>query len=159
VDHQDGRAILLVPGEKALQADLLAFADEGGGRGPDLKGLGRGWGGIWLFFLAAGGALVAAAYATPRLRLTNAGVLGGLAALAAWALFAALAPTALGIDHQGLLSIVRAGDKTALHKGFGDYPLRALAPIGAGFGALLLIAMRLTRAAPPAPGAPSAEGG
>ena len=39
-------------------------------------GLGRGWGGIWPFFLAAGGALVVAAWATPRLRLSVA-QLGG----------------------------------------------------------------------------------
>jgi hypothetical protein len=78
-------------------------------------GLGRGWGGIWPFFLAGGGAVGVAAWATPRLRLT-AGQLGeGVLALLAWGLFAALAPTLLGIDHQGLLSIVAAGDHTALH--------------------------------------------
>lgn len=92
-------------------------------------GLGRGWGGIWPFFLAAGGAIVLAALATPRLNMTRNSLLTALALLAGWALFAALAPTVLGIDHRGLLSIVGAGDHTALHKGFGDYPLAALAPI------------------------------
>ena len=92
-------------------------------------GLGRGWGAIWPFFLAAGGAVVLAALATPRLRLTRNSLLAGLALLLGWALFAALAPTVLGIDHQGLLSIVKAGDNTALHKGFGDYPLKTLAPL------------------------------
>jgi hypothetical protein len=92
-------------------------------------GLGRGWGGIWPFFLAAGGAIVLAALATPRLPMTPASILTALALLAGWALFAALAPTVLGIDHRGLLSIVGAGDHTALHKGFGDYPLKTLAPM------------------------------
>ena len=35
-------------------------------------GLGRGWGGIWPFLLAAGGGVVLAAWATPRLRLSSA---------------------------------------------------------------------------------------
>ena len=34
-------------------------------------GLGRGWGGIWPFLLAAGGAVVLATWATPRLRLSS----------------------------------------------------------------------------------------
>ena len=34
-------------------------------------GLGRGWGGIWPFFLLAGAAVLAAAWATPRLRLSH----------------------------------------------------------------------------------------
>ena len=57
----------------------------------------------------------------------------------------------LGIDHQGLLSIVKAGDKAALHKGFGDYPLRTLAPIAAGFGFLALGAVALLRREPDPP--------
>jgi hypothetical protein len=61
-------------------------------------------------------------------------VLGG------WGLFAALAPTLLGIDHRGLESILGAGDRTALHKHFGSYPLKALAPIGACAGLLGLAA-------------------
>ena len=68
-----------------------------------------------------------------------------LLALAAWGLFAALAPTMLGIDHRGLLSIVGAGDHTALHKGFGSYPLKALAPLAAGAGLLALAAARRWR--------------
>ncbi len=114
-------------------------------------GLGRGWGGIWPFLLAAGGALVLAARALPAMRLPRGQLARGLLALAAWALFAALAPTVLGIDHRGLESIQAAGDPTALHKGFGDYPLRALAPIAAAFGALVLVAMRLLRKPAPAP--------
>jgi hypothetical protein len=103
-------------------------------------GLGRGWGGVWPFLLAAGGAIVLAARATPRAGLTRASLLAGVAALAGWALFAALAPTLLGIDHRGLVSIVGAGDSTALNKGFGDYPLRVLAPLGFAFGLLALLA-------------------
>jgi hypothetical protein len=102
-------------------------------------GLGRGWGGIWPFFLAAGGAVVLAALATPRLKMTRASILTALALLAGWALFAALAPTVLGIDHRGLLSIVGAGDHTALHKGFGSYPLKTLAPLAFVTGLLALI--------------------
>jgi hypothetical protein len=111
-------------------------------------GLGRGWGGIWPFLLAAGGAVLLAAYASPRVRLTAAGMAVGALALAGWCLFAALAPTVLGIDHQGLLSILKAGDHTALHKGFGSYPLRTLAPIAGLAGLLALGAARLWRNEP-----------
>ena len=111
-------------------------------------GLGRSWGGIWPFFLAAGAGIIVAVWATPRLALT-AGQLGaGIIALLAWGLFAALAPTLLGIDHQGLLSIVGAGDHTALNLKLHDgsrYPLRTLAPIAAGAGLLALLAMALLR--------------
>jgi hypothetical protein len=69
-------------------------------------------------------------------------------ALLAWGLFAAIAPTALGIDHRGLLSIVGAGDHTALHKGFPDYPLRTLAPIATCAGLLALAAAYALRRAP-----------
>ncbi len=114
-------------------------------------GLGRDWGGIWPFFLAAGAALVAAVLATPRLRLSAATLQWGLVALVAWTLFAALAPTVLGIDHAGLQSIYNAGDHTAfnlaLHSG-KRYPLRALAPAAAFVGVLALVAMRLTRNQP-----------
>jgi hypothetical protein len=118
-------------------------------------GLGRGWGGIWPFFLAAGAGIVVAAWATPRLRLTGRQVGAGVLALAAWGLFAALAPTLLGIDHQGLLSIVKAGDPTALNLKLHDgsrYPLRTLAPIAAGAGLLALLAMALLRNRHDAPG-------
>jgi hypothetical protein len=111
-------------------------------------GLGRGWGGIWPFFLAAGAALVLAAWATPRLRLSTGALLAGVLALVCWALFAALAPTLLGIDHAGLVSIYKAGDHTALnlklHSG-KTYPLRALAELAAVAGLLALCAMRLAR--------------
>jgi len=114
-------------------------------------GLGRGWGGVWPFFLAAGGGVFAAAWATPRLRLSGATLGAGVLALLAWGLFAALAPTLLGIDHQGLLSIYKAGDHTALnlklHSGT-RYPLRTLALIGTVAGLLALGAMRLLRNEP-----------
>ncbi len=111
-------------------------------------GLGRSWGGVWPFFLAAGGAVVLAAWSTPRLRLSGRQLGAGAGALLAWGLFAALAPTLLGIDHQGLLSIVGAGDHTALNLKLHDgsrYPLRTLAPIAAAVGLLALLAMGLVR--------------
>jgi hypothetical protein len=112
-------------------------------------GLGRGWGGIWPFLLAAGGAIVLAAWATPRLRLSGVSMGAGVLVLAAWGLFAALGPTVLGIDHAGLVSIYKAGDHTALnpkdHPGFSTYPLAALAPTAAGAGLVALLAMRLLR--------------
>jgi len=117
-------------------------------------GLGRGWGGIWPFLLAAGGAVVLAVWATPRLRLSSAALRGGVLALLAWALFAALAPTLLGIDHAGLQSIYNAGDHTAfnlkLHSG-SSYPLKTLAPLAALAALLALCAMRLTRNQPERP--------
>jgi hypothetical protein len=111
-------------------------------------GAGRGWGAIWPVFLGAGGALVLAAAATPRLALPGSALRTALLALAAWTLFAVLAPTLLGIDHRGLQSIVRAGDTTALHNGFGSYPLKALAPIAACAGLLALAAAWRWRRAP-----------
>ncbi len=119
-------------------------------------GLGRSWGGIWPFLLAAGGGVLLAASATPRLRLSDATLAAGVLALATWALFAALAPTVLGIDHQGLLSIVKAGDHTALNLQLHDgsrYPLKTLAPVAAAVGLLALCAMRLTRNQPDRPSA------
>jgi hypothetical protein len=83
--------------------------------------------------------------------MSRAALAAGALSLGAWALFAALGPTLLGLDHRGLLDIQSAGDATALHKGFGSYPLRALAPIAAVSGLLALGAMRLLRNAPGAP--------
>jgi hypothetical protein len=97
-------------------------------------GLGRSWGGISPFLLAAGGGIALAAWATPRISLSRSALGVGLLALVAWALFAAVGPTLLGIDHQGLLDIQAAGDHTALHKGFGSYPLKTLAPLAAVAG-------------------------
>ena len=117
-------------------------------------GLGRGWDGIWPFLLAAGGGLVAAAWATPRLRLSGATLAAGVLAALAWGLFALLAPTLLGIDHQGLLSIVGAGDHTALNLKLHDgtrYPLRTLVPLAVAAGLLGLGAMRLLRNQPQRP--------
>jgi hypothetical protein len=120
-------------------------------------GLGRGWGAIWPFFLAAGGAIALAALATPRLnlglgtdtlRLTRNSLLTGVLVLAGWTLFAVFAPTLLGIDHQGLLDIVKAGDSTALsvkdHPGFSSYPLKVLAALAASTG-LAAIGMTYVR--------------
>ena len=111
-------------------------------------GLGRGWGGIWPFLLVAGAAVLVTVWATPRLALSAATLRWGLVVLVGWALFAALAPTVLGIDHAGLASIYKAGDHTAfnlkLHSG-SRYPLKTLALVAAVAAVLALAAMRLTR--------------
>jgi hypothetical protein len=123
-------------------------------------GLGRGWGEIWTFLLPALGALVLAAIATPQMRLTRASLRAGVLALAAWALYAELIPTLLGLDHQGLLDTLHSGDPHALTKGayFGPYPLRALVPLACGFALLALLAARIWRTAPPeGPESPAAE--
>ncbi len=118
-------------------------------------GFGRGWEGIWVFLLPVSLGLVFAVRATPRVRLDWRGVRTGVLCLLAWGLFAALAPTALGIDHSGLLSIYRSGDRTAFeigagtgHSLFSTYPLRALAPIACGFALLGLLYFRLAHARP-----------
>jgi hypothetical protein len=111
-------------------------------------GLGRGWGGIWPFLLAAGGGVVLAAWATPRVRLSGTTLAAGVLAVVAWALFAWLAPTVLGIDHRGLESIYKAGDHTALNLKLHDgtrYPLRSLALAAGAAGLLALGFMRLLR--------------
>ncbi len=111
-------------------------------------GLGRGWGAIWPFLLAAGGGVVLAAWATPRLRLSGTTLAAGVLAVVAWALFAWLAPTVLGIDHRGLESIYKAGDHTALNLKLHDgsrYPLRSLALAAGAAGLLALGFMRLLR--------------
>jgi len=119
-------------------------------------GAGRGWGAIWPFLLAAGLGVLLAGYATTRMRMSAATLLAGALALLAWGLFAAIAPTALGIDHQGLLSIVGAGDHTALNLKLHDgsrYPLTKLVLIAGAAGLLALLAARLLRneAAPSLP--------
>ncbi|HEY2216697.1 MAG TPA: hypothetical protein VGH21_04320 [Solirubrobacteraceae bacterium] len=111
-------------------------------------GAGRGWGGIWPFLLAAGVGVALATFATARMRLTLRSLGGGALALLVWGLFAAIAPTKLGIDHQGLLSIVGAGDNTALNLKLHDgsrYPLDKLVVIAGIAGLLALAAARLLR--------------
>jgi hypothetical protein len=111
-------------------------------------GAGRGWGGISPFLIAAFGGVLLAAWATPRMRLSPAALGWGLTALILWALFAALAPTILGIDHAGLESIYKAGDHTAFETNmhsFSRYPLKVLAPIAAVAGLLALAGARLWR--------------
>ncbi len=105
-------------------------------------GLGRGWGGIWPFLIPAAGAVLLATLATARTRISRASLAAGVLALAGWCLFAALGPTVLGIDHQGLESIVKAGDNTALNLTLHDgsrYPLRTLAPLAAAVGLISLL--------------------
>ncbi len=113
-------------------------------------GLGRSWGAIWPFFGAAGAGVALAAWATPRLRLPWRALGLGAAVALGWAILAVLAPTVLGIDHQGLLSILGAGDHTALNLTLHDgtrYPLRTLAPVAAAAALLALAAMALLRSA------------
>jgi hypothetical protein len=121
-------------------------------------GLGRGWGAVWPFLLAAGAAVLMAVRAMPRTPLPGRQLMAGVLALLAWGLFAALAPTLLGIDHQGLLSILKAGDHTALnltlHQGT-RFPLRTLAPVAAAAGVLALAATRLLRNDAGRPSAPA----
>ncbi len=122
-------------------------------------GLGRGWGEIWVFLLPALGAIGLAAYVTPRMRLSGGSLRAGLLALGAWALYAALAPTLLGLDHQGLLDILHSGDPKALAKGayYGSYPLRALVPLACGFALVALIGARVWRNAPGDPAESSTD--
>jgi hypothetical protein len=111
-------------------------------------GLGRGWGGIWPFLVAAGVGVALAAFATARVRLTLVQLGAGALALLAWGLFAAIAPTALGIDHRGLLSIVGAGDNTALNLTLHDgsrYPLTTLVLIAGAVGLVALLVARVVR--------------
>lgn len=108
-------------------------------------GLGRGWGAIWPFLAAAGSGVLLGAVGSDRLRLSRGSLAAGALTLLAWGLFAVLAPTALGIDHQGLLDIMKAGDRTALHKGFGSYPLTSLTLIAVTAGLITLLAARLAR--------------
>ena len=109
-------------------------------------GLGRGWGGIWPFLLAAGGAVVAAAWATPaRCDCRPPPCAAAALAILAWAVFAALrTDAARDRPCQGLQSIYNAGDHTAfnltLHTG-SRYPLKTLVPLAAVAGLLGLIAM------------------
>src|SRR5207245_2391213 len=95
-------------------------------------GLGRGWGAVWPFFLAAGAGLVLAAGVTPRLSLGTRALTTGFAALLVWALFAVFVPTELGIDHRGLESTVKAGDPTA--RSVGSHQRRRLASTCAAAG-------------------------
>ena len=87
-------------------------------------------------------------FAPPRVRLTLASLGAGALALLAWALFATIAPTALGIDHRGLLSIVGAGDHTALDLKLHDgtrYPLTTLVLIAGAAALVALLAAWLAR--------------
>jgi hypothetical protein len=111
-------------------------------------GLGRSWDGIWTFLLPTIAAIVLAICASARVRealrrASRGALLAAFGALLAWLAVATLAPTVLGIDHQGLVDIAQSGDPTALHKGFGDYPLRVLAPLAFAAGLLALLLPRL----------------
>lgn len=111
-------------------------------------GLGRGWDGIWTFLVPAIAAIVLASCASERLRAAlrradRRSLLAAAGALLVWLAFATLGPTVLGIDHRGLIDIAQAGDPSALHKGFGDYALKVLAPLAFAAGLLALVIPRL----------------
>lgn len=108
-------------------------------------GAGRGWGAIWPFALAAGLGLTLGGLASARMRLHGRALLGGLLALITWGSLAALGPTALGVDYRGLLDIMGAGDRTALHKGWPAYPLTGLVLFAVGGGLVGLLVARLVR--------------
>ncbi len=111
-------------------------------------GLGRGWEAIWPFLAVLAAALACTAAATPRLRLDTAQLLAGVGAVVGWGLFAAIAPTLLGIDHRGLESIERSGYISALTlarlHGTG-YPLLTMALFAVLAGLLALAAMWAVR--------------
>ena len=88
--------------------------------------------------LIAVGAVLAWA-ATPVAALGWRALAAAGGALGAWALFAALGPRVLGIDHAAERKIVSAGDPNAVHEKFGSHPIShlALAALGAGLLALL----------------------
>jgi hypothetical protein len=108
-------------------------------------GAGRGWGAVLPTLALFAGAAVLATLASARVHLSLPALAAGALAIVAWALFAVLAPPNLGLDHQGLLDILHAGDRTALHKGFGSHPLDALALIASLAGVLGLGLARLLR--------------
>jgi hypothetical protein len=93
-------------------------------------------------------ALVVALRGVPRPSKRQLGA--GLAAVAAWALFAALGPHALGIDAAAEKAVALGlGD---LPHPYGPQPIDTLALIGAVAGALALVAARVSgRAASAAP--------
>jgi hypothetical protein len=124
-------------------------------------GLGRGWGAATPFLVAAAVAIVLAAGVTRRLALTARSMLGGVAAVGVWALFAAFGPRALGLDMAALRQINDAGDASAIHEKlqppFSLHPLFGLSVVGllAGLVALgvgTLWARRAARARSPFPG-------
>ena len=117
-------------------------------------GAGRGWPALVPFLVAVATAIGLAAFATERMRLTVRELAAGAAALGGWGLCAALLPTWLGIDSAGLHNIAAAGDRTALHKPWGSFPLTGLvlAATGGGIATLLLARLLRHRAAVPGPG-------
>ena len=102
-------------------------------------GSSRGWIVVVPFLLLAGAAVVLAATVTP-LRLGRRDLLWGAVAVGAWALYAALGPSVLGLDHAAELRIVAAGDPTATTPRAGPHPLANLALLSL---AATLVAMML----------------
>jgi lysylphosphatidylglycerol synthetase-like protein (DUF2156 family) len=117
-------------------------------------GAGRGWGAVLPTLALFAGAAVLAMLASARVHLSLRALAAGALAIVAWALFAVLAPPNLGLDHQGLVDILHAGDRTALNKGFGSHPLDTLALIASVAAVLGLVLARLLRHSDDGPGPP-----
>jgi hypothetical protein len=94
------------------------------------------------FVLLAATAVVLAVRATPRPALSWTSLAIGAAIAGGWALFAIVAPTALGIDHRALENTYHAGDIKALHLPWGRWPLThiGLAALAASLALLALAA-------------------
>lgn len=111
-------------------------------------GAGRGFGAALPFLLVVLAALGFAVRALPRQSIGLSSLGWGALCVGSWAIFAAVGPTVLRLDHRGLQSILGAGDKTALnltlHSG-ATYPLKTLALIGFGVGLLGMLAVALLR--------------
>jgi hypothetical protein len=124
----------------------------------------EGWAAFIPFYLLVAGAGVLAWLATPPGGPVSARALaGGAATAGAWAVLAILAPRWLGIDHAAEKRIVAAGDPTAVHEKFGDYPISHLVFVAAGVTLITLAAAavlpRFRRHAEPASDADVAQTG
>ncbi len=125
-------------------------------------GLGDGWVAAAPFVALIGAALMlgAGAAGSERLRLSARQAALGAAAAIAWAAFAILGPTVLGIDASAGARIVAAGGSAAPEVDHGPLPLLELALLGLAVSlAGLALAVALPRASARVRGSGSAPGG
>lgn len=108
-----------------------------------LFGHGHAWRAATVFVVPLALGVAFTVLSAQRLRFSNRAVLTGVVAVVLWGLFATVVPTISGLDHEGLLSISRAGDTNALTKPWGPYPLRDLAIFAAAIGVLTLVIGRI----------------
>jgi hypothetical protein len=101
-------------------------------------GAGRGWLAISPFFAAVAIGIGLVVAQTARLRLSRRQLGLGVAALGAWAIYAALGPKALGIDAHALATIVHVNPKAGRVHFDTYHPLVGLSLIAvvAGLGSL-----------------------